>query len=260
MQRETVLARLDELVATLAAALRVPAQDVRVESVLEGSSVVTIAVVQGANATEASTGRLLAANLQTAFDDPVGDLQTIFGAVRNSLRFIWIAITEPPLPTWVLYSVPIVLLVVTGTTVAYLRRKTRHAIDRALYRPAEPTVAVRHGRLYVDGEAVVPDHEYFQHEAFACEDQIDAAFKAEANRLTDGNHTFQCAADSTDHMEIVRQWQTVIPVRRLSSKLVFMHSRCSPRSMPHIGSPRFVNMKEVVESSPSIAFVVNIAE
>ena len=83
-----------------------------------------------------------------------------------------------------------------------VRRQTKDGqLERHLYRVPDVDVAVRYGRLYVDGEALTDDTEYYSSEAFINEDGEDSIFLKEASRFYASSEA-QSGADESEASEV----------------------------------------------------------
>ena len=211
--------RISEFRAVVAQILGVRLEAIHSVTFRAGSTIVNFTV--DGNGTIAESQNFRRQVQYSLGENPPPLLTAIFGTV---LSFVT-SIIELRLPIWVYALVPITGLACAVAVIFVVNRRAKSGkLQPQLYRLEEATVAVRFGRLYVNGEAVLDDGEYHRKvDAFTAEEEDEIFAKATAQFLVadfspsdgtpSGNVAFaETARDEPSAMEVAAaQWKVISP-------------------------------------------------
>ena len=174
---EIILSSVGELRVMFAEAMNISVERVIIHTIAPGSTVVGFAVLG-----EKNEGHVLSGRLHRAVNNEQHSLSTIFHIIASSLVMIF---QEEYMPFWIFVAIPIVTASTALGAGIVVRRVSRGGrLETSLYRCPVIDVAVRNGRLFVDGEAIINDDEFYKHKAFVGEEDEEDHFRNAATMLS----------------------------------------------------------------------------
>ena len=169
---------VEDFKAALGRAFGVPATYITILSVLPGSTVVNFTVA-GNRTTNPSTFR---STVEAVLTNPPDFLTAIVGTILDFA----VALVEFRLPAWLYGVVGVVSLISLAVVACVVRHQAKRGkLQTQLFRPAEVDVAVRFGRLYIDGETVLSDGEFAHETEIVFGGEHDDVFVRESSRFAE---------------------------------------------------------------------------
>ena len=170
--------RPDEFRKHFANATAIDPSRIYIRQVLGGSVNVSLAIYS--NSTE-ETGEAIQQKIVIAVRRNE-KFQELYHIVTLAFDFV----EELKLPFWLLVVSPVCIAIAVVVTILVVKKRIADGVlNRELYRPAPVEVSVRHGRLYLDGETVTSDADFFSSDVFSAEDEENEVFLAEALKFRD---------------------------------------------------------------------------